>query len=122
MPLLHGEVSEQIIGAAFEVHRVLGYGFLERVYQRAMVVELALREVQAFEEAPIKVYYKKRIVGDYEADLWVDGKVLVELKVAQEYNPYDEAQLLNELKATRVKVGLLINFGREKVEFKRLIF
>jgi GxxExxY protein len=121
MPLLHGDVTEQIIGAAFEVHRVLGYGFLERVYQRAMLVELALRGLQAQEEAPIKVYYKEHVVGDYEADLWVDGKVIVELKIAKEYNPFDEAQLLNELRATHVKVGLLINFGREKVEFKRFI-
>jgi GxxExxY protein len=121
MPLLHGEVTEQIIGAAFEVHRILGYGFLERVYQRAMIVELALRGLQALEEAPIKVYYKEHVVGDYEADLWVDGKVIVELKIAKDYNPFDEAQLLNELKATHVKVGLLINFGREKVEFKRFI-
>jgi GxxExxY protein len=121
MPLLHGDVTEQIIGAAFEVHRILGYGFLEKVYQRAMIVELALRGLQAQDEAPIAVYYKEHIVGNYEADLWVNGKVIVELKTAKEYNPFDEAQLLNELKATRVKVGLLINFGREKVEFKRFI-
>ena len=121
MPLLHGEITEQIIGAAFEVHRELGFGFLERVYQRAMIVELALRGLQTLEEAPIRVYYKDHVVGDYEADLWVDGKVIVELKIAKEYNPFDEAQLLNELKATRVKVGLLINFGREKVDFKRFI-
>ncbi len=121
MPLLHAEITEQIIGAAFEVHRVLGYGFLEKVYQRAMQVELILRGLKADIESKIKVYYKEVIVGDYSADLLVNDLVVVELKVSPQYNSYDEAQLINELKATRMKVGLLINFGREKVEFKRLI-
>ena len=121
MPLLHGEITEQIIGAAFEVHGILGYGFLEKVYQRAMLIELGLRGLQLQEESPITVYYKDHVVGLYEADLWVEEKVIVELKIAKEYNPFDEAQLLNELKATQVRVGLLINFGREKVEFKRFI-
>lgn len=121
MPLLHGEITEQIIGAAFEVHRILGYGFLEKVYQQAMMVELGLRGLIAKDEEPITVYYKEFVVGKYEADLWVNDAVIVELKIAKDYNPFDEAQLLNELKATRVRVGLLINFGREKVEFKRFI-
>jgi GxxExxY protein len=121
MPLLHAEITEQIIGAAFEVHRVLGYGFLEKVYQRAMQVELILRGLKADIESKIKVYYKEVIVGDYSADLLVNDLIVVELKVSPQYNSYDEAQLINELKATRMKVGLLINFGREKVEFKRLI-
>jgi GxxExxY protein len=121
MPLLHGDVTEQIIGAAFEVHRVLGYGFLEKVYQRAMIVELGLRGLTSSDEWPITVYYKDQVVGIYEADLWVAEKVIVELKIAKEYNAFDEAQLLNELKATRVKVGMLVNFGREKVEFKRFV-
>ena len=121
MPLVHGDLTEQIIGAAFEVHRILEYGFLERVYQRAMVVELGLRGLKADEESKIKVYYKEQIVGDYSADLWVNEAVIVELKVAKEYNSLDEAQLINELKATHIRVGLLINFGREKVEIKRFI-
>lgn len=121
MTLLHSDVTEQIIGADFEVHRVLGYGFLERVYERAMVVELQLRGLHAVDESRIKVHYKGQIVGDYDADLWVNELVIVELKIAKEYNPLDEAQLLNELKATSVRLGLLINFGREKVQFKRFI-
>jgi len=86
-----------------------------------MIVELGLRGLRAEDESKIKVYYKEHIVGDYEADLWVNENVIVELKIAKEYNPFDEAQLLNELKATGTRVGLLINFGREKVEFKRFI-
>lgn len=120
MQFLHKEITEQIIGAAFEVHRVLGYGFLEKVYQRAMQVELQLRGLQAEIESKIKVHYKNQVVGDYSADLLVNEVVVVELKVAAQYNPADEAQLLNELKATGIRVGLLINFGREKVEFRRL--
>ena len=78
-------------------------------------------ELSCQAEAPIKVAYKQVMVGEYLADLFVDEKVIVELKVAKEYNSADEAQLLNELKATGIKVGLLINFGKGKVEFKRLV-
>jgi GxxExxY protein len=116
------DITEQIIGAAFEVHNHLGYGFLEKVYQRAMKVELERRGMKAETEADIRVFYKGVEVGLYRADLLVENRVLVELKVATEYCPADEPQLLNELKATGVKVGLLINFGRHKVGFKRLVF
>jgi len=101
---------------------VLGYGFLEKVYQRAMQVELKLRGRKAELEHRIPVRYKDERVGDYAADLLVENLVLVELKVAPEYQTADEAQLLNELKATGLKVGLLINFGRTKVQFKRMVF
>jgi GxxExxY protein len=121
-PLIHDAVTEQIIGVAFEVHSVLGYGFLEKVYQRAMQTELLRRGLGVELESHITVLYKGINVGDYIADLLVDGKVIVELKVASDYNSADEAQLLNELKATGIKVGLLVNFGRRKVEFKRFVF
>ena len=120
--LLHSDVTEQIIGAAFDVHKELGYGFLERVYQKALQVELQKRGVRAELERKIKVHYRGVVVGDFEADVLVEDVVLVELKVAPRYNPEDEAQLLNELKATGVKVGLLLNFGRAKVEFERFVF
>lgn len=119
---LHKEITEKIIGAAFEVHKTLGYGFLEAVYQKALMIELELQGLQVQWEPKINVFYKGVIVGYYEADLFVEQKVIVEIKVAKDYNPADEAQLLNELKATGVKVGLLINFGRTKVEFKRMVF
>ena len=120
--LLHREVTEKIIGAAFEVHRELGYGFLEQVYQRALQVELLRAGVSAEIEKRIQVKYKGVVVGEYDADLIVDGCVAVELKVTPQYDKRDEAQLLNELKATGIKVGLLVNFGRAKVEYKRLVF
>jgi len=120
--LEHKDITEKIIGAAFEVYRVLGYGFLEKVYQRAMQVELQRDGLRVESERKIKVAYKGATVGDYEADLFVEENVIVELKVAENYAPEDEAQLLNELKATGIRVGLLINFGRTRVEFKRLVF
>jgi GxxExxY protein len=122
MSLAHSEITEAIIGAAFEVYRVLGYGFLEKVYKNAMQVEVIQRNHKCQTEAQIKVRYKNAVVGEYYVDLFVDELVIVELKVAKTYQSADEAQLLNELKATGIKVGLLINFGREKVEFKRMVF
>lgn len=120
--LLHCEIAEKIIGAAFDVHQQLGYGFLERVYQRALQVELVRCGCSAEIEKRIQVLYKGVVVGDYDADLLVNGRVVVEIKVAPEYDKRDEAQLLNELKATGLKVGLLLNFGRRKLEDKRLVF
>ena len=120
--LLHRDVTEKIIGAAFEVHRELGYGFLERVCERSMQVELIKRGSAAEIEKRVQVHYKQVVVGDYDSDLIVDGCVLVELKVNPQYDKRDEAQLLNVLKATGIKVGLLVNFGRLKVEDKRLVF
>jgi GxxExxY protein len=118
----HKDITEAIIGAAFEVHNELGYGFLHRVYQRALQVELARRNRRSNLETRINVRYKDVIVGDYDADLIVDDCVLVEIKIAPQYDKRDEAQLLNLLKATGLKLGVLINFGRYKVEYKRLIF
>jgi len=120
--LLHRATTETIIGAAFEVHQELGYGFLERVYQRALQVELIRRGVAAEIERRIQVQYKGVVVGDYDADLIVADSVAVEIKVNPQYDKRDEAQFLNELKATGLKVGPLINFGRNKVEYKRLVF
>ncbi len=118
----HKEITEAIIGAAFEVHAQLSYGFLERVYHRALQVELLRRGFRAELEKRITVRYKDVVVGEYDADLLVEDVVLVEVKIAPQYDKRDEAQLLNELKATGIKLGLLLNFGRSKVELKRLVF
>ena len=121
-PFPHGQITEAIIGAAFEVYNNLGYGFLERVYHRALQVELIQRGFRTELERRLTVHYKSTIVGEYDADLIVEDCVVVEIKVAPQYDKRDEAQLLNELKATGLKLGLLLNFGRTKVEFKRLVF
>lgn len=118
---LHGEITYQIIGAAFEVWRVLGYGFLEKVYENALVEELRQRGLRVEQQFPVDVYYKDVLVGQYIADLFVEGKVIIELKAEKTYNPQHEAQLLNYLKATGIKVGLLLNFGEKKCDYKRLV-
>jgi GxxExxY protein len=118
----HKEITEAIIGAAFDVHNELGYGFLHRVYQNALQVELARRNFQTELEKRVNVRYKEVVVGDYDSDIVVNESVIVEIKIAPQYDKRDEAQLLNLLKATGFKVGILINFGRTKVEYKRLVF
>jgi GxxExxY protein len=122
LKLLHEETTGKIIGAAFEVHGQLSYGCLERVYQRALQVELLRRGAIAELEKRVQVQYKRVIVGDYDIDLLVDDCVAVEIKVAPQYDKRDEAQLLNALKATGLKVGMLVNFGRMQIEYKRLVF
>jgi GxxExxY protein len=121
-PFPHKDTTEAIIGAAFEVYNQLGYGFLEKVYHRALQIELLRRGRAAEVEKRIVVRYKDIVVGEYDADLIVDDAVIVEIKISPQYDKRDEAQLLNELKATGIKLGLLLNFGRAKVEFKRLLF
>ena len=115
-------ISQQLIGAAFEVHNVLGFGFLEKVYQRAMQVELQAHGIKVELEPKIQVQFKGVIVGDYAADLLVADKIIVELKTDAIYQFAHEAQLLNELRGTGIHVGYLINFGRERVEYKRFVF
>jgi len=112
--LLHETTTGRIIGAAFEVHDQLEYGFLQRVYQRALQVELLRRGATAEIEKRIQVQYKGVVVGDYDADLIVDGCVAVEIKVAPQYEKRDEAQFLNELKATGLKVGIASEFRADK--------
>jgi len=116
------ELTYKIIGAAFEVYKILGYGFLEKVYENALIRELQLRGLHATGQYPIKVDYKETEVGDYYADILVEDKVIVELKTGEALDKMHEAQLLNYLKATGIKVGLLINFGPEKCEHKRLVY
>ena len=115
-------ITQQTIGAAFEVHNVLGFGFLEKVYQRAMQVELQLRGIKVELEPKLQVQFKGVIVGDYAADLLVAGRIIAELKTDAEYQSAHEAQLLNELRGTGIRLGYLINFGRERVEYKRMVF
>jgi GxxExxY protein len=119
---LHKEITEAIIGSAFEIYNHFGYGFLHRVYQRSLKVELMRRGFSADLEKRTTVRYKDVIVGEYDGDMIVNDVVLVEIKIAAQYDKRDEAQLLNVLKATGLKVGMLLNFGRYKVEYKRLIF
>ena len=115
------DITYEIRGAAFKINRILGSGFLEKVYENALLVELKNRGLKSASQIPLKVTYENEIVGDYFADIIVEGRVLVELKTVEKLNKIHEAQLLNYLKATGIQVGLLINFYHPKVKIKRFI-
>jgi GxxExxY protein len=120
--LLHEEITREILGAAFEVQRILGYGFLERVYLNSMVEELRRRHVEDVAvEQPVIVVYKGEVVGEYRANLFVAGKVVVEIKTEKEFNERHQVQLLHYLKATGIRIGILVNFGERTCRCKRLI-
>ena len=115
------DITYAINGAVFEVNRVLGSGFLEKVYENALLLELRKRGLKAESQVPIKVLYKGNTVGDYSADILVEEKVIVELKTVEALDNVHEAQLLNYLKATGIQVGLLVNFKHPKAEIKRMV-
>jgi len=115
------ELTYLINGAIFEVSRILGSGFLEKVYENALLMELKARGIKAAAQYPIKVRYKDQIVGEYFADLLVEDKVIIELKTVDKIEKIHEAQLLNYLKATGIKVGLLVNFKSTKADIKRFV-
>jgi GxxExxY protein len=115
------DITYQIRGAIFEVNKVLGYGFLEKVYEKALMIQLRNRGLRVKNQLPLKVRYKEQIVGEYFADLLVEGRVIVEIKSATNLLKEHQAQLLNYLKATGIHVGLLVNFTRNKAEIKRMV-
>ena len=115
------ELTYAIRGAIFEVNRILGPGFLEKVYENALLMELKARGIKAAAQYPIKVRYKDQIVGEYFADLLVEDQVIIELKTVDKIEKIHEAQLLNYLKATGIKVGLLVNFKSTKADIKRFV-
>jgi GxxExxY protein len=118
--LKHGELSKKIIAAAYEVHKELGYGFVEKVYKNALAIELQESDIKCNVEVPLQVLYHEQVVGDYFADIVVDDKIVVEVKAVSDISAAHEVQLVNYLKATKLNVGLLINFG-QSVKVKRRI-
>ncbi len=119
--MLHREITEKIIYAFYKVNNELGYGFLEKVYENAMAIELREIGLKVIQQKHIVVRYNDQVVGKYEADLIVNDIVIVETKAKENLREEHEAQLINYLKATDIEVGLLLNFGK-KAEFKRKIF
>lgn len=117
----HRELTQKIIGVFYEVYNELEHGFLESVYQKAMVTGLRDAAIKAAQQAPIMVRFRGELIGDFRADLLVEGAVILELKAASGIEPAHEAQLLSYLRATDIEVGLLLNFG-PKPQFKRLVF
>ncbi len=117
----HADLTDKVLKAFFKVYNTLGYGFAERVYENALAIELKKLGLKTEKQKDITVYYEGEVVGDYVADLVVNGVVMLELKAVRTLTEDHEAQLLNYLKATPVEVGLLLNFG-EKPEHRRKIF
>jgi GxxExxY protein len=115
------ELTKEIIGAAMEVHRHLGSGFLESVYEESMAVEFDLRKIRFERQKTLDVFYKERKVKQFVCDFLVDGSVLVELKAIKALTDIETAQVLNYLRATGVRLGLLLNFGAKSLEYKRII-
>ncbi|MBW2105477.1 MAG: GxxExxY protein [Deltaproteobacteria bacterium] len=115
------DITYAINGAVFEVNRVLGPGFLEKVYENALLIELKRRGITAKSQVPIRVFYKEKVIGEYFADILVESKVIVELKTVETIDKIHEAQLLNYLKATGIQVGILVNFKHPKAEIKRMV-
>ena len=119
--MLQEEISSKILRAYFNVYNILGYGFLEKVYENAMVWELKKLGLHGRRQVPIKVFYDNQPVGDYFADIIVEDCIIIELKAGEALCEEHEAQLINYLRATSIEVGFLFNFGK-KPEFKRKIF
>ena len=119
---LHKDLTHKIIGAAMEVHRELGPGFLEYVYEESLCHELNLREIYFERQKELDIYYKDLLIPKkYKPDLIIENKVIVELKATSGLMKIEEAQLLNYLKATKLRIGLLLNFGTKSLEIKRRI-
>ena len=119
--ILHKDLSYKIIGLAMEVHTKLGYGFLEKVYENAMMVLLRREGIHAKQQAPITVYFVGEVVGDYYADILVEDKIILELKAIEKITDVHRAQTLNYLKATGLRLAILLNFGKEKLKYERLV-
>ena len=117
----YSDITKLIISAYYRVYNSLGYGFLEKVYEKAMMIELNKLKLKCESQKGLKVLYEGIVIGDYYADLVVNDCVIVELKAVEAISPEHEVQLVNYLKASEIEVGLLLNFGREP-EFKRRVF
>ena len=118
---LEKELTERILGASFKVSNTLGSGFLEKVYENALTIELRRINLSVEQQKRLQIHYDSVIVGEYQADLLVEGRVLLEIKATRQLDPVHEAQILNYLKATYIEVGLLLNFGPEP-SIKRKVF
>ncbi len=118
---LQQRLSEKVIGCAMEVHRVLGHGFLERIYESALAIELGRASVRFERQKQIKVFYRDQLVGEYCCDFVVENKLILELKALRLAKSDHESQVLNYLKATNMTAGLLLNFGSARLGIRRLV-
>lgn len=119
--VIYPELSYRIIGLAMDVHNALGGGFLEKVYENALMVLLRRAGIKAQQQAPIKVYFEGEVVGDYIADILVEDCIILELKAVDKITDVHRAQALNYLKATGLRLVILINFGKQRLESERFV-
>jgi len=119
--IIYKELSYKIVGLAMDVHRKLGYGFLEKVYENALMVLFQKEAVPAQQQEPVTVYFEGSVVGDYYADILVDNKIILELKTVEKIMDAHRAQVLNYLRATGVKLAIILNFGKKTLEYERLV-
>ncbi len=121
MGIIHKDLAYKIVGCAFEVHNQLGYGFLEKVYENALCVALDDVGIAYETQKPINIFFREKLIGNYFADLVVENKIIVELKSAKQIAAEHEAQILNYLTATGIRLGLIINFSPDQLDYKRII-
>jgi GxxExxY protein len=119
--IIHGELAYRVIGLAMEVPNKLGVGFLEKVYENALLVALKRESIAAQQQAPIEVHFDGVVVGEYIADLLVDGKLILELKAVEAISDIHRAQTINYLRATKLHLAIIINFARPKLEYERVV-
>jgi len=119
--ILYKDLSYKIVGLAMQVYNKLGYGFLEKVYENALMVLFQREGIQAKQQAPIAVYFEGEVVGDYYADILVEDKIILELKSVEEIINAHRSQVLNYLKATRLPLAIILNFGKNGLEHERLV-
>ncbi len=119
--ILYKDLSYNIVGIAMEVHRQLGYGFLEKVYENSMMLLIHKKDINAEQQKPIKVYFDRIVVGEYFADILVEDKIILELKSVDKITNVYRAQALNYLKATGLRLAIIINFGKESLQYERIV-
>ena len=119
--IIYKDLSYKVIGLAMEIHKKLGYGFLEKVYENALMVIFKRNNIKAEQQKKIKIIFMNEIVGDYIADVLVEDKIIIELKCVSSINSAHKAQVSNYLKATGIKLGLIINFSKKSLEYERVV-
>jgi GxxExxY protein len=119
--LIYKELSYKVVKLAFDVHNELGCGFLEKVYENALMMLLDRENIPARQQAPTDVYFQGKVIGQYFADILVDNKLILELKAVNTITDINKAQVLNYLRATGVKLGIILNFAKPKLEYQRLV-
>jgi GxxExxY protein len=119
--IIYKDLSYKIVELALEVHNELGCGFLEKVYENALMILFGREGISAKQQAPADVYFQNKVVGQYFADILVDNKIILELKTVTAISDVRKAQVLNYLRATGIKLGLILNFAKPSFEYKRMV-